>query len=176
MAKDNGRQENPDTPPRQSKRRRKQLRKHNGLASGKGCVASYFSVVPPSSPGSSPHPPCAGVTSGARAATSAALVARGAKVAATLCSVRVRRIFQAIDEFGRVVAAAIPARVVGGARIRMRRVRVSMRAERALRLLRPSSSPFLPPPPPPSPLQHGVLPPGSGHRPSVDSRSCLIPL
>jgi hypothetical protein len=41
----------------------------------------------------------------------------------------VRRIFQAIDEFGRVVAAAIPARVVGGARISMRRVRVGKRAE-----------------------------------------------
>jgi hypothetical protein len=36
------------------------------------------------SPGSSPHPPCAGVTPGARAAASAALVARSAKVAATL--------------------------------------------------------------------------------------------
>jgi hypothetical protein len=48
--------------PQTKKRRRKQLRKHNGLASGKGCVVSYFSVVPPSSPGSSPHPPCAGVT------------------------------------------------------------------------------------------------------------------
>jgi hypothetical protein len=43
------------------------LWKHNGLAPGKGCVASYFSAVPPSAPGSSPHPPCAGVTSGARA-------------------------------------------------------------------------------------------------------------
>ena len=92
--------------PQPKKRRRKKLRKHNELASGKGSVASYFSVVPPSSPGSSPHPPCAGVTPGARAAASAALVARGAKVAATLCSARVRRIFQAIDEFGRVVAAA----------------------------------------------------------------------
>ena len=98
--------------PQTKKRRRKQLRKHNGLASGKGSVASYFSVVPPSSSGSSPHPPCAGVTPGARAAVSAALlVARSAKVAAALCSARVRRIFQAIDEFGRVVAAAIPARV-----------------------------------------------------------------
>jgi hypothetical protein len=55
----------------------------------------------------------------ARAAVSAALlVARSEKVAAALCSARVRRIFQAIDVFGRVVAAAIPARVVGGARIR----------------------------------------------------------
>jgi hypothetical protein len=46
-------------------------------------------------------------------------------VAAALCSVRVGRIFHAINEFGGMVAAAIPARVVGGARIRMRRVRVS---------------------------------------------------
>ena len=61
------------------KRRRKKLRKHNELASGKGSVASYFSVVPPSSPGSSPHPPCAGVTPGARAAASAALVAGSSK-------------------------------------------------------------------------------------------------
>jgi hypothetical protein len=82
------------------KRRRKRLRKHNGLAPGGGSAASYFSVVPPSSPGSSAHPPCAGVTSGARAAASAALVARSAKVAAALCSVRVWRIFRAINEFG----------------------------------------------------------------------------
>jgi hypothetical protein len=71
--------------PQPKKRRRKQLRKHNGLG---GSVASYVSVVPPSSPGSSPHTPCAGVTPGARAAASAALVARSAKVAATLCSAR----------------------------------------------------------------------------------------
>ena len=42
------------------------------------------------------------------------------------------RVFRAIDEFGRVVAAAIPARVVGGARISMRRVRVSQRTESVL--------------------------------------------
>jgi hypothetical protein len=47
-----------------------------------------------------------------------------------------------------MVAAAIPARVVGGARIRMRRVRVSMITERALRLLRPPSPPSPPSPPP----------------------------
>jgi hypothetical protein len=80
VTKDNGRQKNPDTPVKEEEAEAiAQLRKHNGLASGTGGVASYFSVVPPSSPGSFPHPPCAGVTSGARAAASAAQVARGAK-------------------------------------------------------------------------------------------------
>jgi hypothetical protein len=78
-------------------------------------------------------------------------VARNARVAAALCSVRVRRIFHAINEFGGVMAFAIPVRVVGGARIRTRRVRVSKRTERALRLLRPPSPSSPPPPPPPSP-------------------------
>ena len=132
MAKDNGRQENPDTPDKEEEAEAIAEAQWTSTRQ-EGFVAPYLSVVPPSSPGSFPHPPCAGVTPGARAAASAALVARGAKVAATLCSVRVRRIFQAIDEFGCVVAAAIPARVVGGARISMRRVRVGKRAERALR-------------------------------------------
>jgi hypothetical protein len=52
------------------RRRRKRLRKHNGLVPGGGSVASFFPVVLPSSPGSSSHLPCAGVTSGARAAAS----------------------------------------------------------------------------------------------------------
>jgi hypothetical protein len=57
----------------------------------------------------------------------------------------------------KVGAAAIPARVAGGARIRMRRVRVSKRTERALRLLRPPS----PPPPPSPPLLLLLLPSSS---------------
>jgi len=132
--------------------KRRRAGKAPRAAAGGGSVASFFPVVPPSSPGPSSHLSCAGVPSGARAAASAALVARKARVAAALCSVRVERIFRAIDEFGRVVAAAIPARVVGGARIRMRRVRVGQRTERALRLLRPPPPPIPPPPPPPSPL------------------------
>jgi hypothetical protein len=49
--------------------------------------------------------PCAGVPSGARAAASAALmVARNTRVAAALCSVRVGRIFHAINELGAMVA------------------------------------------------------------------------
>jgi hypothetical protein len=50
----------------------------------------------------------------------AALNAWGARAAATLRSLRVRNIFRAINEFGGKVAAAIHARVVGGARIKMR--------------------------------------------------------
>jgi hypothetical protein len=83
------------------KRGPKRLRKLNRLESGGGSVASFFFVAPLSSPGSSSHPPlrrC--VTSGARAAALAALVARNARVAAALCcSVCVRRIFHAMNEF-----------------------------------------------------------------------------
>jgi hypothetical protein len=63
------------------KKRRKRLQKHKGLESGGCSVASFFSVAPPSSLGSSSHSPCADATSGARAAASAVLVARNVRVA-----------------------------------------------------------------------------------------------
>jgi hypothetical protein len=109
------------------KRRRKRLRKHNGLASGGGVVlppTSLLYLLPPMV-----HPPTPLAQALRRALVQLHrrpwLVARSASVAAALCSVRVWRIFRAINEFWGVVAAAITARVVGGARIRTRRVRVS---------------------------------------------------
>jgi hypothetical protein len=72
------------------KKRRGCLQKHKGLESSGCSVVSFFSVAPPSSLSSSSHPPCADVTSGARAAASVAMVAmvaRNAKLArACLCS------------------------------------------------------------------------------------------
>ena len=72
------------------KKRRKRLQQHKGLESGGCSVASFFSVAPPPSLGSSSHSPCADVTSGARAAASVAMVARNAQLAsARLASARI---------------------------------------------------------------------------------------
>jgi hypothetical protein len=49
----------PISQPKKKKRRRKRLQKHKGLESGGRSVASFFSVAPPSSLGSSSHSPCA---------------------------------------------------------------------------------------------------------------------
>jgi hypothetical protein len=91
VAKDNGRQENPDTPDKEEEAEAihalrpkrylktyeiffiafelgigffgtflgagRELRKHNGIASGKGCVASYFAyLLPPLVPSPTPTP------------------------------------------------------------------------------------------------------------------------
>jgi hypothetical protein len=111
------------------KRRRKYLQTHNRLESGGGGVASFFSVACASFPPCFllPSPLCADVTSGTRAAASAALVARNAQLASAriasaaaagtaalngvqgwlrLCAPYVRNTFRAINGFLAVAICA----------------------------------------------------------------------
>jgi hypothetical protein len=85
MASDNGRRENPDIPAEEEEEEEALAKIKRAIESGRYSTASFFSVAPPSSlAGSSSHSLCADATSGARAAASAAMVARNARVAAAL--------------------------------------------------------------------------------------------
>jgi hypothetical protein len=79
----------------------------------------------------------------AAVAGTAALNAWGARVAATMCSIRVRNIFRAINAFGGIGGCYHTCASRWWSSNQMQRVHVSKRTERALRLLRP---PSIPPP------------------------------
>jgi hypothetical protein len=134
------------------------LQKHKGLEPGGCSAASFFSVAPlhllpplvrpPPTPLRRCYVVCscsaasadmvarnaqlasARPASAAVTATAALNAPLGARAAATMCSIRVRKSFARLASLGaRQVGAAIPARVAGGARIKMRRVHVSKRTE-----------------------------------------------